>query len=72
MLIGAIATDIWIVVMVKLDWVKWWKYSIRSSTHSQAAALKDWKFDQELCRKELVKLSVVHELSYNFVEYPRF
>lgn len=72
MLIGAIATDIWIVVMVKLDWVKWWKYSIMSSTHSHAAALKDWKFDQELCRKELVKLIVVHELSYNFVEYPRF
>lgn len=27
MLVGAIAADIWIVVMVKLDWVKWWKYS---------------------------------------------
>ncbi|XP_062206557.1 zinc finger BED domain-containing protein RICESLEEPER 2-like isoform X1 [Phragmites australis] len=36
------------------------------------ASLKDWKFDQEVSRLELVKLIVVHEMPFSLVEYPKF
>ncbi|KAJ1268094.1 hypothetical protein BS78_07G110500 [Paspalum vaginatum] len=36
------------------------------------ASLKDWKFDQETSRDELVKLVVAHALPFSVVEYPKF
>ncbi|KAL6838606.1 hypothetical protein ACP4OV_031563 [Aristida adscensionis] len=36
------------------------------------ASFKDWKFNQEVSRQELVKLIVVHELPFSLVEYPKF
>lgn len=36
------------------------------------ASLKDWKFDQQKSRNELVSLIVVHALPFSLVEYPRF
>jgi hypothetical protein len=36
------------------------------------ASLKDWKFDQEKSRQELVSLIVVHSLPFSLVEYPKF
>jgi hypothetical protein len=35
-------------------------------------SLKDWKFDQEESRQELVSLIVCHALPYSLVEYPKF
>ncbi|CAO2168651.1 unnamed protein product [Urochloa humidicola] len=35
-------------------------------------SLKDWKFDQEKSRKELVSLIVAHALPFSLVEYPKF
>ncbi|KAJ1276488.1 hypothetical protein BS78_05G218300 [Paspalum vaginatum] len=35
-------------------------------------SLKDWKFDQETSRHELVKLVVAHALPFSIVEYPKF
>lgn len=32
----------------------------------------DWKFDQGRARRALVKLIVLHELPFTFVEYPGF
>ncbi|KAJ1257305.1 hypothetical protein BS78_K104600 [Paspalum vaginatum] len=34
-------------------------------------SFKDWKFDQETSRKELVKLIVTHALPFTIVEYPK-
>ena len=43
-----------------------------SNLSPHAAALKDWKFDQEVSWQELMKLIVLHELPFSIVEYPRF
>jgi hypothetical protein len=43
-----------------------------SDLSSLNASLKDWKFDQEKSRQELVSLIVVHALPFSLVEYPKF
>ena len=36
-------------------------------------SLKDWRFNQEVARQELVKLIIMHELPFSLlVEYPKF
>jgi hypothetical protein len=33
------------------------------------ASLKNWKFDQQVARQELVSLIVMHELPFSLVEH---
>lgn len=43
-----------------------------SNLSPYATTRKDWKFNQEVSRQELMKLIVLHELPFGIVEYPRF
>jgi hypothetical protein len=43
-----------------------------NSTHLSKVCLKDWKFDPDAARNELVKLIVMHELPFSIVEYLKF
>jgi hypothetical protein len=43
-----------------------------NSTHLSEVCLKDWKFDPDAARNELVKLIVMHGLPFSIVEYPKF
>jgi hypothetical protein len=43
-----------------------------NSTHLSEVCLKDWKFDPDAARNELVKLIVMHGLPFSLVEYLKF
>jgi hypothetical protein len=43
-----------------------------NSTHLSEICLKDWKFDPDAARNELVKLIVMHGLPFSIVKYPKF
>ncbi|XP_062191235.1 zinc finger BED domain-containing protein RICESLEEPER 2-like [Phragmites australis] len=45
---------------------------MNSNNLSLHGALKNWKFDQEVARQELIKLIVVHELPFSLVDYAKF
>jgi hypothetical protein len=52
-----------------VDMVEKLKSSVPST---EAALLSNWKFDSKKTRAELVRLIVLHELPFSFVEYEGF
>lgn len=43
-----------------------------SATSPKGVVLKDWKFDPDVSRRELVRMVVLHELPFSLVEYDGF
>lgn len=43
-----------------------------STTLPEGVVLKDWKFDPDVPRRELVRMVVLHELPFSLVEYDGF
>ncbi|CAL5077025.1 unnamed protein product [Urochloa decumbens] len=46
--------------------------NLQSTGPTEAAALADWRFDAQRTRGELVRMIVLHELPFSFVEYDGF
>jgi hypothetical protein len=42
------------------------------SVSTESAVLTNWRFDPKLTRCELVRLIILHELPFSFVEYDGF